>query len=150
MQGFFVMSLRSKHFAFCYFKLPEGHHHLAQPIITWRSQSSLHKAHHHSPQAIITCEVQRGSHLFRLLEGISYTEDQRDTPKRGKRNHHVNDTRQDRPLSAKQPCDRIKAEKTDAAPVESANGGYDQGDSIKNRHHNIILLYTSYLDDIRS
>jgi len=46
MQGFFVMSLRSKHFAFCYFKLPEGHHHLAQPIITAQSASSLAAGDH--------------------------------------------------------------------------------------------------------
>ena len=67
-----------------------------------------------------------------LLLGNAFprTEKKRNTPNSCKSNDRVDDSAQDRILSAEDPRHDVKLKKSDASPVERAYYGNDQSDSI--------------------
>lgn len=70
-------------------------------------------------------------HSGMVLDRFSASEKQRDTPDSRKGNHGINDSRPKRSLSAEDPCNYVKFEKSDASPVECAHDSEQKTNSIK-------------------
>ena len=68
---------------------------------------------------------------------------QRHTPQRRKADQSVDHAADCGGLSAEQPCNDIKTEKSHAAPVNTADNGKDKGYAIHN--HGFILLSMKYV-----
>ena len=65
-----------------------------------------------------------------LVVGFAGAEEERDAPDAGERNDGINDAAEDRGLAAAQPCHKVKLEQADAAPVQRADDGEDQRNTI--------------------
>ena len=65
---------------------------------------------------------------FPKLLGIS--EKQRDAPNGSESDHRVNDSRPKGRLTAEDPSDKVKSEKSDASPVEAADNAQRQANSV--------------------
>ena len=81
--------------------------------------------------------------LSDLADGIlrvSFAEEKRNTPDSRKRNDRVHDAAEDRILSAKKPCDDIKPKKTDTAPVETADNGKNECNSVEHNEKTFLSL----------
>ena len=70
--------------------------------------------------------------IFQLLKALAGAEDQRDTPNACQGNDGVDDTAEQRGLSAADPSYNVKLEQTDATPVQSAQDGKNQRNAIHN------------------
>ena len=66
------------------------------------------------------------------VEMLACAEDQGDTPDARKRDDRIDDAAQERGLTTADPCDEVEAEQPDAAPVQCADHGNDERDSIHN------------------
>ena len=69
---------------------------------------------------------------------LSASEEKGDTPKSCQSHHGIDYTWDDCLLTAADPGNKVKSEKTDASPVESAYDGEQKGDSVK--YHNLLSL----------
>ena len=85
---------------------------------------------------------QRRSHFIlfvECLELFTRSEEKRNAPYSRKCYHRINDAGKERVLTSTDPCDDVKAEYTDATPVECADYRDYQGNSI----HNHFLFFLS-------
>ncbi len=60
-----------------------------------------------------------------------WTEEQGDAPKTRQTDESIDDAGENRHLSAAEKCHGVKAEQTDAAPVQSSDNGQDQCELVK-------------------
>jgi len=76
---------------------------------------------------------------------ISLAEEKRDAPNARQGDDGVNDTADEGALPTTDPSDDIKLEKADAAPVERADNGKDQRNTIQNHDCDHIPFFGSCL-----
>lgn len=76
----------------------------------------------------------RGGGSGAVALGISASREKRDAPERRQTYQRINDAGDDRGLSAAQPRDNVKPEKTNASPVDPADDGENQCDSVYYDH----------------
>ena len=91
-------------------------------------------------QVLFLWETFLLSDLARDLLRITFTEEQGDTPYCRKRDDGIYDAAEDRILSAKKPCDDIKPKKTDTAPVETADNGKNECNSVEHNEKTFLSL----------
>ena len=70
--------------------------------------------------------------ILQLLKALAGAEDQRDTPNACQCNDGIDDTAEQRGLSAADPSHNVKLEQTDTTPVQSAQDGKNQRNAIHN------------------
>ena len=68
--------------------------------------------------------------FVKSLEFFSRTEEERDAPNTRKGDNGVDDAADESILTAAEPRNYVKLEKTDATPVEGSDDGEDESDSI--------------------
>ena len=71
------------------------------------------------------------SNFSRDLFRITFAEEQRNTPDRRKSDDGIYNAAEECILPAEKPCDDIKLKKTDATPVETADNGKNQCNSVE-------------------
>ena len=76
--------------------------------------------------------------IFQMLKAFTGAEHQRDAPNTCQSNDRVDDSAEQRGLSAADPCHDVELEETDATPVQGTNDRQDQGESVNN-HLNYLL-----------
>ena len=76
--------------------------------------------------------------LVNRHESLAGTEQKRYAPNARQGYDRVNNSADQRGLTSAQPCDDIKAEKTDASPVQCADDGEQKGNSIHNHRHSSL------------
>jgi hypothetical protein len=94
-------------------------------------------------------ESPRPVFLVMLLDSVvavSGTEDQRDAPNARQTNHRVDDAAEQRGRSAADPRYQVKLEKPDASPVQRADNGQNERNSIHD--HSFFLLFSACSADI--
>lgn len=86
-------------------------------------------------------EIHAGfsSGVILAFKGFGFTKQHRDTPDSGKAHQRVDHAADCSGLTPKKECHGIKAEQSDAAPVERADNGERQGKFVDD-HENILLL----------
>ena len=73
--------------------------------------------------------------FFSVGNRASLPEQERDAPKTRKTDNNVNNSAYDVVLTAEEPGDEVKLEKTDAAPVYGSDNGKNKGCSVKHLFH---------------
>ena len=85
---------------------------------------------------------RRLSVIFRLFvdrhKSFACAEQKRYAPNARKSDHGVYDSADQWGLTSAQPCDDIKSEKPDASPVQCADDGDEEGNSIHNHRHSSL------------
>lgn len=71
------------------------------------------------------------------IDMLTLAEQQGDTPKTRQTNKRINDSAQDGILAAEQPCNKVKLEDTNKAPVQAA-------DDRENQCYRIHMFYLHY------
>ena len=69
--------------------------------------------------------------VYRVMLIAALTEEQGNAPHTGQTYQRVDHAADDGHLTAAEKCDTVKAENADAAPVQGAHNGEDQGESVK-------------------
>jgi len=68
---------------------------------------------------------------------VSFTDKEGNAPKCGNRHHGIDNAGNDGGLTAAKPCDCVKTEQTDTAPVKTADDGENECKPVK---HTIYIL----------
>ena len=75
-----------------------------------------------------------------LVKGFASAKQQRNAPNACKTYNGVDNAREQRGLSAADPCNDVELKQSDAAPVESTNDGQNQRNAIQ-YHHFVSFAY---------
>ena len=70
--------------------------------------------------------------IFQMLKAFTGTEHQRDAPNTCQSNDRVDDSAEQRGLSAADPSHDVELEQTNATPVQSTEDGQNQRNAIHN------------------
>ena len=80
--------------------------------------------------------------LVQRFESFAGAEEERNTPDTCQSNNGVDNPAAKRSLTAQQPRHKVESEQSDASPVQGADDGDDQSDSVHN--HCQILLWDGF------
>ena len=86
--------------------------------------------------------------VFRLFVAVAklLSEQEGSTPQTSQTNDGIDDAAEERVLTAKEPCNKIKLKDTDQTPVDTADDRQDQSKHIDHviiLHHNDLLMLLS-------